>query len=230
MGVEEAWQIAPTLVDVGWGRSNLEGARQVLAPNLLSDALHWLEALLSSLQGLGRIEDSVGRITDLVMAVKKYSRDEEAGEHTVDINDSLQSALMIVSHKLRDKQLTIDKAFMGDLPAIRTNGSGLIQAWGNLLENAIDASPRGDTIKLRTWMEGRQICVGIADHGLGITPENRPHIFKPFFTSKPPGSGPGMGLHITHRIIVERCSGQIAFVSEGGSTEFVVRLPGGNSA
>jgi CRP-like cAMP-binding protein len=50
MGVEEAWQIAPTLVDVGWSRSNLEGARQVLTPNLLSDTLHWLEALLSSLR------------------------------------------------------------------------------------------------------------------------------------------------------------------------------------
>ena len=181
MGVEEAWQIAPALVDVGWSRSNLEGARLVsLRTCSQMHCIGWKPCYRASRDWAGsRI--ALGASPILLRQSRSTARDEEAGEHTVDINDSLRSALMIVNHKLRDKQLTIDKAAMGDLTAIRTSGSGLVQAWVNLLENAIDASPQGDTIKLRTWMEGRRICVGIADHGSGITPENRPHIFKPFF-------------------------------------------------
>jgi signal transduction histidine kinase len=225
VGVEDGWRVAPTLVAVGWDRSRIERAQQAFAAEPFSDMLSFLEAFISSFQVLGTIEESLGRVTGLVDAVKKYANDDHDHEQMVDIHESLRSAVTIVSHKLRPKNLIIDLKLSPDLSGIKTQGNGLIQAWSNLLDNAIEASPNEGRITLRTWAEGRQFCVGIADQGPGIPPEKSAHIFEPFFTTKAFGSGPGLGLHIVHRIIVVQCAGQIGFVSKKGFTEFVVRLP-----
>jgi signal transduction histidine kinase len=97
--------------------------------------------------------------------------------------------------------------------------------WTNLLDNAIDASPEGGTIHIRTWVEGGRACVGIADEGAGISEEHKKHIFEAFFTTKPVGVGTGLGLDIAHRIVVGSYGGEIGFTSEPGKTEFIVRIP-----
>jgi signal transduction histidine kinase len=67
--------------------------------------------------------------------------------------------------------------------------------------------------------------VGIADQGAGIAPEIRDQIFEPFYTTKPAGVGTGLGLDIARRIVTSQYKGTIAFTSEPGRTEFVVKLP-----
>ena len=224
-GIENAWKVAPTLVAVGWRQEDIECAQQAFPPDILSDALNWLEALVSSLQLVGAIEESVTRVTDLVIAVKKYAYDDKNREREIDIHDSIQSTLTILSHKFRQKQLDIQKVFSAEMPHIKTTGTGLSQVWTNILDNAIDASPEKGKIVIRTWVEEGQACIGIADQGSGIAPEFREHIFEPFFTTKPAGVGTGLGLDIVHRIVVGQFGGEITFVSEPGNTEFVVRLP-----
>jgi signal transduction histidine kinase len=171
------------------------------------------------------IEESVARVTDLVLAVKKYAYDDKNREREIDVHESIQSTLTILAHKFRQKQLSIRKVFGAEMPKIKTKGAGLSQVWTNLLDNAIDASPEKGEIMIRTWMENGRACVGIADQGKGIACEYRDHIFEPFFTTKPAGVGTGLGLDIAHRIVVGQFGGEITFTSEPGRTEFVVRLP-----
>jgi len=224
-GVENAWKLAPTLVAVGWRSEDIECAKQAFPPGILSDALNWLEALVSSLQLVGTIEESITRVTDLVVAVKKYAYDDKNREREIDIHDSIQSTLTILAHKFRQKQLSIRKIFSPDIPKIKTTGTGLSQVWTNLLDNAIDASPEKGEITIHTWVEDGKANIGIADEGAGVAPEHREHIFEPFFTTKPAGVGTGLGLDIAHRIVVGQFGGEINFTSEPGKTEFVVGIP-----
>jgi signal transduction histidine kinase len=226
-GIENAWKLAPTLVQVGWHCDDLLCAQHAFSPAILSDCLNWLESLISSMQLVGTIEESITRVTDLVIAVKKYAYDDKSREREIDIPDSIQSTLTILAHKFRNKQIQVEKLFASSMPTIKTTGTGLSQVWTNILDNAIDASPEGGKITIRTWMEGREACIGIADEGPGIPDELREHIFEPFFTTKPVGVGTGLGLDIAHRIVVGQFKGRIAFDSHPGKTEFLVSLPAG---
>ena len=76
-----------------------------------SDALNWLEALVSSVSLVCAIEDSISRISDLAMAVKKFAYDERSPAKELDVHDSLQSTLIILGHKLRIKQIQVEKRF-----------------------------------------------------------------------------------------------------------------------
>lgn len=225
-GVSNGWKIAPTLTGIGFAQADLECTRHAFVGETFSDALHWLVSLVSSMQLVATIEESISRVSELVVAVKKYSRNESMGAcSAVDIHDGLQNTITILNHKLRPKDLKIDKRFGPGLPLIEGRGAGLSQVWTNLLDNAIDASPVGGKIRIRTWVEGKSACVGIADQGPGISEEHRKRLFEPFFTTKPTGLGTGLGLGIAHKIVVESYGGSIDFDTRPGSTEFIVRLP-----
>lgn len=225
IGVNNAWKLAPTLVAAGWRRHDVECAQEAFTAETLQMALNWLEALISAMQQLTTIEESISRVTDLVIAVKKYAYEDKTGEHMIDVHESIHSTLTILGHKFRHKQLTVEKDFAADLPKIKTRGTGLSQVWTNLLDNATDAAPEKSKVRIRTWAENGTICVGIADQGEGIPPEIRDQIFQPFYTTKPPGVGTGLGLDIAKRIVTAQYNGAIEFSSEPGHTEFVVKLP-----
>ena len=225
IGVNGAWKLAPTLVAAGWRRGDIVCAQQAFQQETLQDALNWLEALISAMQQLTTIEESISRVTELVIAVKKYAYEDKNGEHLIDVHESIQSTLTILGHKFRHKQLIVEKDFAGDLPKVKTRGTGLSQVWTNLLDNATDAAPQGSKVRIRTWSEKGRICVGIADQGEGIPAEHREQIFQPFYTTKPAGVGTGLGLDIARRIVTAQYHGTIGFTSEPGNTEFIVQLP-----
>ncbi|MFP5227086.1 MAG: ATP-binding protein [Acidobacteriota bacterium] len=225
IGVNNAWKLAPTLVAAGWRRNDVACAQEAFPGETLQVALNWLESLISAMQQLTTIEESLSRVTDLVIAVKKYAYEDKSGEHLIDVHESIMSTLTILGHKFRHKQLTVEKTFAADLPKIKTRGTGLSQVWTNLLDNATDAAPEGSKVRIRTWAEDGKVCVGIGDEGAGIAPEIREQIFQPFYTTKPPGVGTGLGLDIAKRIVTAQYNGSIGFTSEPGRTEFVVELP-----
>ena len=171
------------------------------------------------------IEESISRVSDLVMAVKKFAYDEKSPARELDVHDSLQSTLTILGHKLRIKQITVEKRFSASPSTIETRGSALSQVWTNLIDNAADASPANAQIEISTWTEPDWLAVSIGDHGAGIPPEVLPHIFEAFFTTKPQGSGTGLGLEIVHRIVTQKFGGTIDVESKPGNTRFIVRLP-----
>jgi signal transduction histidine kinase len=231
--IENAWKMAPTLVSIGMKASELEDVRNNFDGPLLSEALNWLDALVSSMQLVGTIEESIGRVTDLVQAVKSYAYEGKGQRQTIDINNSIHATLVILGHKLREKEIVLEKSFAADLPPLHSECSGLNQIWTNLLDNAIDAVPQHGRISVHTWAEPStadpkhphtDLCISVSDNGGGIPLESQEHIFDPFYTTKPVGVGTGIGLGIVQRI-VEQYNGVIRFSSEPGDTKFVVRLP-----
>jgi signal transduction histidine kinase len=184
-----------------------------------------LEALVSSVSLVCAIEESISRVSELVMAVKKFAYDDRSPGRELDVHDSLQSTLTILGHKLRMKQMVVEKRFDASPSTIRTRGAALSQVWTNLIDNAVDASPQGARLEIVTWSEPGWLVVSIADQGTGIPAEVLPHIFEAFFTTKPQGSGTGLGLEIVHRIVTQKFGGTIEVESEPGNTRFIVRLP-----
>jgi len=224
-GIDNSWKLAATLSAIGFDSETLECAQHEFPGNTLSDPLNWMEALISSVQLVGTVEESVSRVTDLVSAVKKYAYEDKPQRHQLDVHDSIQSTLVILGHKFRQKELTVVKDFAPGLPPLSTCGVGLSQVWTNLLDNAIDASPQKGTVTVRTGVNGDNVSVTIADVGEGIPEENKKLIFEPFFTTKPTGQGTGLGLDIVRHIVVDKFGGEIQVNSLPGNTEFIIKLP-----
>ena len=231
--IPDAWKMAPTLVSIGMDARELESVRKDFEGPLLGDALSWLEAMVSSMQLVGTIEESIGRVTDLVHAVKSYAYEGKGQKQTIDVNGSIHATMLILAHKMREKEIVVEKNFAADLPPLQSDCTGLNQIWTNLLDNAIDAVSQHGNIRVRTWSEPSSadpnstkldLCISVSDDGAGIPAECQLHIFDPFYTTKPLGVGTGIGLGIVQRI-VDQYSGTIRFSSEPGNTEFVVRLP-----
>jgi signal transduction histidine kinase len=232
-GVENAFTIAPSLVEIGFEQEELKCAREYFDAKSFSDALNWLEALVSSVSLVCAIEESISRVSDLAMAVKKFAYDDRSPVKDLDVHDSLQSTITILGHKLRIKQIGVEKKFQASPSVIHTRGSALSQVWTNLIDNAADASPTQSQIEIATWTEPANgngadpgwLAVSITDHGPGIPADVLPRIFEAFFTTKPQGSGTGLGLEIVHRIVTQKFGGRIDVKSEPGNTRFEVRLP-----
>ena len=227
--IPDAWKLAPTLVSIGFNREQLECARQSFTGNAFATVLAWLEALVSSMQLVGTIEESISRVADLVRAVKGYAYEDKGQCVAIDINNSIHSTLVILGHKLREKEIVIEKSLAANLPELREACPGINQVWTNILDNAIDALPQHGAITITTKVNrpntpSAEIAITIADNGTGIPPEAQPQIFEPFFTTKPVGKGTGLGLGIAHRI-VQACGGNIQFTSQPGKTVFTVLLP-----
>jgi signal transduction histidine kinase len=224
-GVENAWRIAPGLAEMGMDADRLGCTRQAFEGQDLSDVLNWLESVISNIQLVATIESSIARVTDLVVAVKKYAYEGKGVGTSINVHESLHSTLIILGHKLRHKGIVLRKHFTSDLPALENAAPGLNQVWTNLLDNAIDASPEGGEISISTRRDGHRIAVSFADRGSGISEEDQKHIFEPFFTTKPVGSGTGLGLDIARRIVESKHGGEIALRSNFQGTEFTVYLP-----
>jgi signal transduction histidine kinase len=155
--------------------------------------------------------------------VKEYSYLDQAPVQNVDIHEGLENTLVILRHKTKEG-IKIVKQYAANLPKVEAYGSELNQVWTNILDNAIDAMNENGEITIRTSEAASQIVVQIQDNGSGIPAEIQKRIFEPFYTTKPPGVGTGLGLHIAYTI-VHKHHGDISLRSRPGETCFEVRLP-----
>ena len=221
--VATAWELAPTFVSAGVDTVWLDEFVTKLPPASRAEALGWLEARLNLIFLLAQIEQSTGRIAELVKSVKSYSFMDRSPMQEVDVHEGIESTLTMLGHKL--KNVTLLRAFDRTVPRIMAYGSELNQVWTNLIDNAIHAVNGTGKICVATFLEGDQVLVEIMDNGAGIPPEAQAHMFEPFFTTKSVGTGTGLGLVISNRIVADRHGGEIEFESRPGETRFKVRLP-----
>ena len=222
-GVPSAWDIAPTFVNAGLDAEWLAKVTATLPPESHADALQWLEARLNLRSLVGQIEQSTGRIGELVKAVKSYSYMDQSPMQEIDIHEGIESTLTMLGHKL--KNVTLIRAFDRSIPRIPAYGSELNQVWTNLIDNAIDAVKGTGKVCVGTSFEHDQVVVEIVDGGPGIPASVQSRMFEPFFTTKSVGTGTGLGLIISNRIVGDRHGGEIEFESKPGETRFKVRLP-----
>ena len=221
-GVRDAWQLAPVFVANGWDLAALAKVAETFPGPALGPVLAWVASGLSVYSLLDELDVGAGRISEIVKAVKAYSYLDQAPIQEVDVHEGLENTLVILRHKLSGIQITRDYA--PDLPHIEAHGSELNQVWTNILDNAAYAMEGRGSIQIRTRAEDGQVIVEIQDSGPGIPPEIQQRIFEPFYTTKPPGVGTGLGLHIVYSIINNHY-GRIRVTSQPGSTCFEVMLP-----
>jgi signal transduction histidine kinase len=237
-GVEEPWDLGPRLLEAGATVETLETLGQSLSGPGLCDSLHYLTASVGAQTLVQQIEEATNRIVNLVKTVKEYSYMDQAPRQEVDVNEGLRTTLSLFQKLCMGSDITVETELSPSCPPITAFGSELNQVWTNLLVNASDAirarqeqeqeQSNADwqgRIVIRTRCEFDQILVSIEDNGTGIPPENVAHLFEPFFTTKGPGKGTGLGLDISHRIIVGHHNGDLQVRSEPGMTRFEARLP-----
>ena len=128
------------------------------------------------------------------------------------------------------KGIEVERDYEPDLPLIQARGPELNQVWTNIIDNAVTAMNGSGKLTIKTFKQDSWIVVQISDTGHGIPAEVQSRIFDPFFTTKLPGEGTGLGLNISHDIIVNRHHGKLNVVSKPGETCFEIRLPLDNAA
>ena len=219
-------ELATALVDRGVTPEELAALVRGCSPGVISDALAWLSRLTLIRQLLDDVGRSAARIGELVRAVKSHAYSDTA-RRTVDVHESIESSLMLMSYKLREARARLVREYDRSLPRIETYGTELHQLWTNLLDNAADAlaAKEGErTIHLRTFRDGDGIRVEIADTGPGIPSNLAAKIFEPHFTTKAAGKGTGLGLDIVKRIVAHH-AGSVSCESGAAGARFVIRIP-----
>jgi signal transduction histidine kinase len=224
--VRDAEEIADVLVEFDFAEDHLDAIADILQPAALTPVVRWIRDVLNMEKMVAEIKDAADRIAGLISSIKAYSHMDQAKDRqAMDIHAGIKSTLMMLKHKLKQKQIKLDKVLATDLPLVPIYPGELNQVWTNLIDNAIDAMPPGGTLCIKTWQRHNYVNVQITDSGSGIAEDVLDKIFDPFFTTKPVGEGTGLGLEVTRRIVVKRHQGQIEVESEPGRTVFTVCLP-----
>ena len=221
-GVDDAWDVAPALVDVGWTKEGLDKAVSGVAADIRPHLARWIGLRAASAQVLDELGIGARRIAELVRVVKEYSFLDRAPVQEVDVTSGIRDTLILLKHKLRNVEVSLE--FDDDLRAVEAAGRDLNQVWTNLIDNAADAMPESGALAITAGNDGDDVVVSVTDTGTGIPEEVVNKIFDPFFTTKEPGKGTGLGLHTVHTI-VQRFGGEVTVSSSPRGTRFQVRLP-----
>ncbi|WP_441286236.1 sensor histidine kinase [Sorangium sp. KYC3313] len=171
----------------------------------------------------------LARVQKIVEDLRTFTRIDRAEEERCDLKECLESTLAIAGPALKDGgvQVTVEWA---ELPKLRCKPAELSQVFLNLLINAaqaVECRGRGNgRIVIRERDEARRVVLEFEDNGAGITPDVLGRIFDPFFTTKPVGQGTGLGLTISHKIVVDRHGGTLTVRSTPGEgSTFTITLP-----
>ncbi|MBD2662958.1 sensor histidine kinase [Richelia sinica] len=183
------------------------------------------------------------RIRKIVLSLRNFSRTDESDFKEADIHEGIDSTLLILQHRLKEKSdqlgVKVEKIY-GQLPLIECYPGQLNQVLMNICANAIDAleeqnakrtyqeiKANPNTLTIRTCLLADDwVQIAIADNGPGIPEEIHQRIFQPFFTTKEVGKGTGMGMSISYQIITEKHGGRLYFNSQPGQgTEFFIEIP-----
>ncbi len=179
---------------------------------------------------LARVDGEVKRIHQIIRELLEYSRPPSDRMEFVDVNQAIMESLKLIEVQKDFHKVKTNLYFNQALPAIPAGPNQLKQVLINLLFNALDSMPEGGSLQIRTAAsdnDSREICIEIADSGIGIPPEHLTKIFDPFFTTKEPGKGVGLGLSVSLRL-VEAMGGKIEVESvKGEGSVFRIKLKTG---
>ncbi|MFC1562690.1 nitrogen regulation protein NR(II) [candidate division KSB1 bacterium] len=172
------------------------------------------------------IIESANQSKKIVTGLLEYSRQSVSITDSHNIIKVIDKVVSLVKHTLKLKEINVIVDNEEDLPKVKVDMQKTIQAFLNIITNAIDVMADGGTLFIKTEKESdKHISVSFRDTGIGIPEENLNKIFDPFFTTKEVGMGTGLGLSICLGII-EHQNGKIDVESEPGKgTTFKISLP-----
>jgi signal transduction histidine kinase len=227
--VPEPWAIASIIAESPMTLAHIDELATMVSPQALAISAASFASSLRVERMAETVLNSTVRIFDLISAIKDYSYMDQAPIQEIDLAQSLDTTLTMFNSRL--EHVAVERQYDPGVPHISAYGSELNQVWTELIENAIDAlsigSPDGTargTLRLKTSQIGEMVSVEVWNSGPGIPPEIVSRIFEPFYTTKPPGQGLGLGLDSVNRI-VSMHAGMVTTESKPGATCFQVRLP-----
>lgn len=200
---------------------HVELLRRELPPGAAADAMR---------RRCDLIESQLTRMTEIIAQLLDLTRREAAPPAPVDVHRLVLDTLEVVRPGLAQRQLVLEVDASPALPPVLGRANQLQQIVLNLVTNAIDATPPGGRIRVSTRAAGEHVQIEVSDTGRGIPPEGQARLFEPFFSTKEPGHGTGLGLFVSAQIAREH-HGRIDVSShEGAGATFRLVLPAERTA
>lgn len=169
------------------------------------------------------VDDQLRRIQGTLRELVDFSRPATKERSLCDIHEMINAALNIAKYYKRTKGKRIVTCFAAGLPKLKVARDQVVQVILNLVLNAMDATDEGGTIELVTWLSNGWLNVSIRDTGHGIEPNHARHIYEPYFTTKPTGTG--LGLFVCKNIMEEVLNGRIELAeSTPAGSKFIISL------
>jgi PAS domain S-box-containing protein len=170
-------------------------------------------------------EEEIDRAQSIIKNLLEFSRESGTELERLDVNDLVSRTLQLMGKYLQDNGVRVTTD-LGPISPCLANPNAMRQILLNLITNAVQAMPQGGELTLRTAVtSANAIRLEVRDTGVGIPPERLQDIFNPFYTTKAPGQGTGLGLSVVHSVL-RRYHGEIRVASElGVGTTFTIDLP-----
>jgi signal transduction histidine kinase len=223
-GVERGWEAAAQLVRLGVDPGSLQAVLAGLPGGRRGAAVRGLARSAEIGALLDEISAGADQLSRIVSGVRPlaYSSDQALTE--VDVHQSLEQALVLMRHKVPPgvalrRDLDPEPQFVQGWPA------DLALVWTNLLDNALTAVEPGGTVTVRTHGEPEAVVVDVDDTGPAVPPEVLARAFDAFYTTKPVGTGTGLGLATSLAVVAQKHRGRLTLTSEDGVTRARVVLP-----
>jgi signal transduction histidine kinase len=223
-GISNCWELASTIVNTGFTKEELADLTKIFTNEQFPVVVSSLGTNFITDSLTEEIKQGAERITQIVKALRSYTYLDQAPIQSVDIHEGLDNTLVMLRSRLKNG-ISVEREYSENLPRIQAYGSELNQVWTNIIDNAIDAMSGNGRITIKTYKENQHLVVELKDSGPGIPEDIQSKIFDPFFTTKSVGKGTGLGLNISHNIIVQKHKGEIKVKSRPGETYFQIKLP-----
>jgi two-component system NtrC family sensor kinase len=174
---------------------------------------------------LGTIRESAARATRIVSDLLKFARQSTPEMKKQNLAETLRSAHRLTNFLARKGKVEVDVKVPPDPVQVVYDATQIEQVLINLIQNAIQAMPKGGKLKLKLDQSHKTATISVQDNGVGIPEKNLRRIFDPFFTTKPAAAGTGLGLSVSYGIIRAH-NGRIEVASKVGvGTTFTFTLP-----
>ena len=165
----------------------------------------------------------VNRLDSIVTQFLKAIRPSRPQLRPENVNTIVEEAVRFFAPELQDREIVVEQELRSDLPLLQLDRDQMKQAFYNVLKNSVEAMHRHGTLRIRTDLADTHVIVRFVDTGGGMSAENLSHVFEPYFTTKPSGSG--LGLLIVRRIVREH-GGELSIESnQGKGLTLTIRLP-----
>ena len=174
---------------------------------------------------LQTIREQIDRISHIIQTLLNMARPSERESTPIDLVVVLRETLAFLAEKLRTHRIETLLELPARAPLVG-QADKLQQLFINLVLNAVDAMPDGGKLRLAIRpLPGERIEVTIADSGHGMAPETVARIFDPFFSTKAPGRGSGLGLVVAQGIVTDHGGTLKVASAPGQGTVFTITLP-----
>lgn len=175
---------------------------------------------------LDAIHEAVFRCRDITRKLLTFVRQTEVEVQPHDLHRVLDDVLeTMMGNELAISNVVVERDYDPAVGSILTDRTQLVQVLVNLVKNAVDAMPGGGTLRVTTELRGERVAVQIRDTGVGMSPEQSEQVFVPFFTTKDPGQGTGLGLSVSYSIIRDFGGDFYVDSAPGRGSTFTIELP-----